>query len=80
MGGTRFSNCSMLEAIRMCEEIAGKKMKITYMDANRIGDHIWWVSDVSKFKSHYPDWRLTKNVKDILTEIYEYNKQRWMQE
>jgi CDP-paratose 2-epimerase len=77
IGGSRFSHCSMLEAIQMCEEISGNKLSHTYEDTNRMGDHIWYVSDVSKFQSHYPDWKLTKDVKTILTEIYQYNTQRW---
>jgi len=74
IGGSRFSNCSMLEAIAMCEHISGRKMNTTYIDDNRIGDHIWWISDVSKFQRHYPGWQLTKSVPDILQEIYESRK------
>jgi CDP-paratose 2-epimerase len=70
-GGGRFSNCSMAEAIEMCEQITGKPMNIEYTDNNRIGDHIWWISDVSKFKSHYPDWTWKYNINDILQQIYE---------
>jgi CDP-paratose 2-epimerase len=77
MGGSRFSNCSMLEAILLCEDITGKKMRTTYVETNRIGDHIWWISDVSRFKSQYPSWSLTKNVRDILTEIFSHNQARW---
>ncbi len=77
IGGSRFSNCSMLEAINMCEEISGNKMITNYVENNRIGDHIWWISDISKFKSHFPDWDLTKNVIDILRDIYSFNKDRW---
>lgn len=80
MGGSRFSNCSMLEAITLCEELTGRKMQTEYVETNRIGDHMWWISDVSKFRSHYPDWDLTKNVRDILAEILEYNRARWDQE
>ena len=79
IGGSRFSHCSMLEAIQMCEEISGKKLSYTYEDDNRMGDHIWYVSDVSKFQGHYPDWKLTKDVKTILTEIYEFNTERWQE-
>ena len=78
MGGSRFSNCSMMEAIRVCENITGRKMKTTYVETNRIGDHIWWISDVSKFKDHYPAWSLTKNIRDILAESFEFNKVRWL--
>lgn len=77
MGGSRFSHCSMLEAIALCEEITGRKMNTQYMEDNRIGDHIWWVSDVSKFQAHYPAWCLTHSVPDILREIYESNLDTW---
>ena len=80
IGGSRFSNCSMLEAIELCERISGRKLDWTYKEANRIGDHIWWVSDVSKFRSHYPSWNLTHNVESILTEIYEHGVERWESE
>lgn len=70
MGGGRFSNCSMLEAITLCEEIAGKKLKYEYVNQNRPGDHMWWISSVKKFKQHYPGWSLTYNIKSILQEIY----------
>lgn len=73
MGGGRHSNCSMLEAIAMCEEITGKKMNYSYSESNRIGDHIWWISDISKFRSHYPGWDYNYNIKDILTELSEGN-------
>jgi CDP-paratose 2-epimerase len=70
IGGGRHSNCSILEALKMCEEISGKKMNYSYTDNNRIGDHIWWISDVSKFKSHYPKWEYKYDIKDILIEIF----------
>jgi CDP-paratose 2-epimerase len=77
MGGSRYSNCSMLEAIDMCQEIAGEELNWTYTDVNRIGDHIWWISDVSRFASQYPEWRLEYDVPAILNEIYEANLERW---
>ena len=70
-GGGRFSNCSVLEAIAMCERITGNKMNYTYSEQNRIGDHIWWISDVSKFKTHYPQWGWTYDLEDILVEMNE---------
>jgi CDP-paratose 2-epimerase len=70
MGGSRFSNCSMKEAIAMCEQVAGKKMNYTYVEDNRIGDHIWWISDVRRFQSHYPDWRYQYDIQRILEEIF----------
>ncbi|NMC60952.1 MAG: NAD-dependent epimerase/dehydratase family protein [Candidatus Methanofastidiosa archaeon] len=78
MGGGRFSNCSMIEAIKMCEEITGNEMKITYTENNRIGDHIWYISDTSKFESHFPDWHIKHNISQILQEIYYQNKERWL--
>lgn len=79
IGGSRFSHCSMLEGIKICEEISGRELQYTYEETNRMGDHIWYVSDVSKFQSHYPKWSLTKDIRTILTEIYEYNTQRWQE-
>lgn len=80
IGGARFSHCSMREAVDACQRIAGRELDHSYTDDNRIGDHIWYVSDVGKFEEHYPDWRLTRNVDDILTEIYEANAERWAAE
>lgn len=77
IGGSRFSNCSMLEAIQECEAIAEQKLDWQYVETNRIGDHIWWISDVSKFEEHYPDWKLTYTVTDILKEIFSQNVSRW---
>jgi len=77
IGGSRFSNCSMMEAIQICEEFSGNKLDFTYADDHRIGDHIWYISDVGKFKKHYPEWELTKDVRAILGEIHEHNTTRW---
>ncbi len=77
IGGSRFSNCSMLEAISMCEEISGCKMNWTYGAENRTGDHIWWISDISKFQSDYPGYELEFDCQAILREIYDQNEERW---
>ncbi len=77
MGGSRFSNCSMAEAIAMCEQITGNKMNIRYTETNRIGDHIWWISDVSKFKNHFAGWAFKFNINDILVDIFNSNVTRW---
>lgn len=74
MGGGRYSNCSMLEAIRMCEDISGRKLNYEYQDDNRIGDHIWWISGLKKFEQHYPEWKMEYNVPIILKEIHEVQK------
>jgi CDP-paratose 2-epimerase len=70
IGGSRHSNCSMLEAIDLCEEISGRKLTWSYEDANRIGDHIWWISDVRKFQAHYPGWKFRYGLTEILEEIH----------
>lgn len=77
IGGARQSNCSMLEAIEQCEQITGRKMQWSYSEQNRTGDHIWWVSDVGKFKSHYPQWSHQYDLHRTLVEIYEANLERW---
>jgi CDP-paratose 2-epimerase len=71
IGGGRDVNCSMLEAVEICNRITGRPLDLSYSEANRIGDHIWWISDISKFRVHYPDWRLTRNIDQILVEIKE---------
>jgi CDP-paratose 2-epimerase len=70
MGGSRHSHCSMLEAIEICEELSGRKLNHTYVEDNRAGDHIWYVSDVRRFQSHYPDWRYRYGLREILNEIH----------
>jgi CDP-paratose 2-epimerase len=77
MGGGRFSNCSMLEAINLCSQISGNEFRWTYAENNRQGDHIWWISNTAKFQSHYPDWKLTYDVRKILQEIFDQNLDRW---
>jgi len=70
VGGSRHSNCSMIEAIEICEKITGSKINYSYKETSRIGDHIWWISDISKFKNHYPKWEYKYNLEDILNQIY----------
>jgi CDP-paratose 2-epimerase len=70
IGGSRHSNCSMLEAIDLCEEISGRKLTWKYEENNRIGDHIWWISDVRKFEEHYPGWKFRYGLREILEEIH----------
>jgi CDP-paratose 2-epimerase len=79
IGGGRGSNCSMLEAIGLCEQIAGREMTWTYADENRAGDHIWYVSDLSRFRSDYPEWSLEYDVPETLQEIYDANVERWLE-
>ena len=77
IGGGRFSNCSMVEAIAMCEEIAGRRLAWKYLDQNRIGDHIWYISDLTKFKSHFPGWTQQYDIRATLQEIFENQVARY---
>ena len=70
-GGGRFANCSMLEAIALCEEITNKKMNYNYSDQNRIGDHIWWISDLKKFRDDFPQWHWKYDLRNTLIEIHD---------
>ncbi len=69
MGGARNSNISMLEAIDAIEKLLGKKANYELSKENRIGDHIWYISDVGKFKKHYPKWDFEYDIDDILKEM-----------
>ena len=69
-GGGRFANCSILEAMQLCEEITGNKTNYSYSDTNRKGDHIWYISDCSKFEQQYPEWNQQYNLTDTLKEMF----------
>ena len=68
-GGGKFSNCSIIEAIKMIEDIAKIKVQKKILKNNRIGDHIWYVSSMKKFKKKYPNWKQKYSTKKILTEL-----------
>ena len=70
LGGGREGSCSILEAIQIIEKLTGKNAITNYKEENRIGDHIWWISNIDKFKNDYPNWKLTYNVTQIIKEIY----------
>ena len=69
MGGSRHSNISMLEAIEKIENLLNKKAITNYIEQPRAGDHIWYISDVSKFKNHYPSWDYKYDINMILKEM-----------
>ncbi|MCR4336926.1 MAG: NAD-dependent epimerase/dehydratase family protein [Candidatus Omnitrophica bacterium] len=79
MGGGRANSCSILEGIQICEEISGRKMKTVLREENRVGDHIWYISNLQKFQSHYPQWKQQFTLKQTLQEIYEKNVDRWQE-
>ena len=70
IGGSRHGNCSMQEAIALCEEISGNKMNVRYVDENRSGDHIWYISDVRRFQAHFPAWNYTYDIPTLMQEIH----------
>ena len=70
LGGGRGNSISILEAFKLIESISGKKMISEYVDKNREGDHICYISDLTKMKEHYPNWGITKNLQTIFEEIY----------
>ncbi len=71
MGGSRHSNCSVLEAIEKIEELCDQEMQFQVVDQARSGDHIWWISDIRKFQSDYPEWRHRYDLNAILKEMVE---------
>ena len=77
LGGGRRSNCSMLEAIELCESISGRTLDWSLDAAARMGDHRWWISDVTEFRRDYPTWDVTHDVEDVLRGIFEHNVERW---
>jgi CDP-paratose 2-epimerase len=69
IGGGRGCSCSVLEAISLCEEIAGERLEWQYAEANRTGDHVWWITDMGKFTAHYPGWQIRYDLRATLQEI-----------
>jgi CDP-paratose 2-epimerase len=78
LGGGRESNVSMLEAIDLCREIAGRELDYILSEQARVGDHRWWISDLQTFKADHPKWRLSYGITDVLRDIYEHNAERWV--
>jgi CDP-paratose 2-epimerase len=76
LGGGRPNSCSILEAFDMVEALTGKKMTYEYAEAHREGDHICYISNMARFKSHYPGWQITRSLDDMISEIIDAWKQR----
>ena len=74
MGGGRFSNCSIIEALDLVEDLTKIKIKREIIKKPRVGDHIWYISNLSKFKKHYPSWKQKYNSKKIIKELVERQK------
>jgi CDP-paratose 2-epimerase len=77
IGGGRHSNCSMLEAIDICERTIGRTLRWEYREEPRMGDHMWWISDCRKFEAHYPEWSLQHDVASIVKDIVANAADRW---
>lgn len=77
LGGGRWSNVSVLEAIELSEQIVGRPLDWRLGDTARAGDHRWWISDLAEFRADYPDWDLTMGIDDVLREIHAENAERW---
>jgi len=77
LGGGRHANVSVLEAIALASEIAGRELSSTYRDEPRVGDHLWWIGSNARFAGHYPGWQLTYDVRAILEEMHAVNAGRW---
>ena len=71
MGGGRKSNCSIIEAFNIIEKLTNISTKKQLRRENRVGDHIWYISNLSKFKKHYPNWKQKYNTKRIIEELIE---------
>ncbi|MGJ3252738.1 MAG: NAD-dependent epimerase/dehydratase family protein [Elainellaceae cyanobacterium] len=77
LGGGRGNSVSILEAFDLVGELVGREINWTYVDQNRIGDHICYISDLTKMKSHFPDWDITRSLTDILKEMVEAEQARF---
>lgn len=66
IGGSMYSNCSVIEAINLVQHYTGKKMNVAFNEQNRAGDHIWWISNINKFKTDFPDWKQKYNLHKIV--------------
>jgi CDP-paratose 2-epimerase len=77
LGGGRDSNCSMIEAIEACERISGRELDWELSEVARMGDHRWWISDLSDWRRDYPDWQLQYDLETTLREIHDHNVEFW---
>lgn len=77
IGGSRHSNCSMLEAIDLIEDISGRRVNYTLSDTARSGDHIWWISDVRRFQQDYPGWAYSYDLRATLSEMIDAASERY---
>ena len=77
LGGGRQSNTSHIEAFEIASEVSGREPRVNYVEDHRVGDHIWYISDMRRFREHYPTWQLTHDIRSIIREIHDANVGRW---
>ena len=77
LGGGRRANCSVLEAIALCEEIAGRPLDFELSDDARAGDHRWWISSLEEFQADFPEFEVSVGIREILQDIHDANRDRW---
>ncbi|NET35094.1 MAG: NAD-dependent epimerase/dehydratase family protein [Cyanothece sp. SIO1E1] len=77
LGGGRDNSISILESFDLIEELIGHKVNWVYVDQNRIGDHMCYISDLTKLKTHFPEWGITRSIRDIFREIVEAEQARY---
>jgi CDP-paratose 2-epimerase len=78
MGGGMAANVSMREAIEECEQISGRRLQWSYDPATRMGDHRWWISDLTRFQSDYPAFSIKWSITDSLRDIHDRGRLRWI--
>src|SRR5262249_37903747 len=77
MGGARRSHCSILEAAGLVAELCGRRLRLEPSEDVRLGDHIWWISDVRRFEAHDPGWRPRYALREMLAEMVEAARERF---
>jgi CDP-paratose 2-epimerase len=77
IGGSRFSNCSILEAIKLIAELSGYEVPYKVTEEARSGDHIWWISDVRRFQRDFPSWAYSYDLPGIMTDLIEAVTERY---
>jgi CDP-paratose 2-epimerase len=80
LGGGRGNSISMLEAINLCERVAGRELSWSMGEQPRVGDHMWWISDLDGFRADYPTWELEIDLERIARELHDHNVERWSSE
>ena len=76
LGGGKANSTSIIEAFKLAESVTGKAQVYTYVEQNRIGDHICYYSDLRKIRNHFPSWDITQSLAETVRQIVESWKRR----